>query len=175
MVKQELTSQGFEYQLGLITLEMEMIERTIARMDEITQTIKNWAIVTWAGSVAILLREPDLRKFLILTMVLPIMFWYSDAIWRRLQKRSVYRQEKIKDFLNSEDFVKSCKQQRLINFIVMDPVGQQYKENKEFKDALKLKWMMRYNEILYFYGGLIIISILLGLLFLFEAFGYIYI
>jgi hypothetical protein len=173
MVKQKVPEQGFEYQLGLITVEMEMIERTIARMDEITQSIKNWAIVTWAGSVAILLRDPELRKFIGLTIVLPIIFWYSDAIWRRLQKRSIYRQEKISRFLNSEDFTESCRQQKLVNFLVMDPVGMQYRKTKEFQDALKLKWIMRYKEISYFYGGLIIISILLEVLFILEWLGYI--
>jgi hypothetical protein len=173
MIKQKATEQGFEYQLGLITLEMEMIERTIAKMDEITQSIKNWAIVTWAGSVAILLREPALRKFIILTIVLPILFWYSDAIWRRLQKRSIYRQEKISRFLNGDDFLESCRQQRLINFTVIDPVGTQYRKTKEFRDAMNLKWIMRYKEISYFYGGLVIISVLLGTLFLLEWLGYI--
>jgi hypothetical protein len=152
---------------------MGMIERTIARMDEITQSIKNWAIVTWAGSVAILLREPALRKFIILTIVLPILFWYSDAVWRQLQKRSIYRQQKISSFLNSEDFTESCKQQKLINFTTMDPVGAQYRKSKEFQNFLKLKWIMLYKEISYFYGGLIIISILLGTLFLLEWLGYI--
>jgi hypothetical protein len=173
MVKQKSIDPGFEYQLSLIKIEMEMIERTIARMDEITQSIKNWAIVTWAGSVAVLLREPTLRKFIILTIVLPIMFWYSDAIWRQLQKRSIYRQEKISKFLNGEDFIESFKQQKLINFVTMDPVGRQYRKSKEFQDALKLKWIMRYKEIRYFYGGLIIISVLLGALFLLEWLGYV--
>lgn len=171
MVKPKLTKQGFEYQLGLVTLEMEMIERTIARMDEIAQSIKNWAIVTWAGSVAILLREPALRKFIILTAVLPILFWYSDAIWRQLQRRSIYRQQKISDFLNGDSFAESCKQGKLVDFVVMDPVGTQYRNSQEFQDALKLKWIMRYREIRYFYGGLIIISVLLEVLFLLEWLG----
>jgi hypothetical protein len=173
MVRQKASEQGFEYQLGLITLEMEMIERTIARMDEITQSIKNWAIVTWAGSIAILLREPTLRRFIVLTIALPILFGYSDAIWRQLQKRSVFRQQKITKFLNEGDFSESCKQQKLTNFVVMDPVGRQYRNSKEFQDALRLKWIIRYPEIRYFYGGLIIISILLGALFWFEWLGYI--
>jgi hypothetical protein len=55
----------------------------------------------------------------------------------------------------------------------MDPVGRQYRKSKEFQDALKLKWIMRYKEIRYFYGGLIIISVLLGALFLLEWLGYV--
>jgi hypothetical protein len=173
MAKAKVSEQGFEYQLGMLTKELEMIERTIARMDEITQGIKNWAIVTWAGSVAILLREPSLRKFIILTAVLPILFWYSDAIWRQLQKRSVFRNQKIHEFLNSDKFLESCNQQKLIDFKVMDPVGRQYQKSEEFQKALKLKWIMRYPEIRFFYGGLILISILLEILFLLEWSGYI--
>lgn len=173
MAKAKVSEQGFEYQLVMLTKELEMIERTIARMDEITQGIKNWAIVTWAGSVAILLREPALRKFIILTVVLPILFWYSDAIWRQLQKRSVYRNQKIHEFLNSDKFLESCNQQKLIDFKVMDPVGRQYQKSEEFQKALKLKWIMRYPEIRFFYGGLILISILLEILFLLEWSGYI--
>lgn len=172
MANQSLTPR-FEYQLSMIKLEMEMIERTIARMDDITQSIKNWSIVTWAGSVAILIREPALRKFIILTIVLPIMFWYADAIWRQLQKRSIYRQEKISKFLNSPDLEKSFKTNKFVNFIVMDPVGIQYRRTEEFQNAVKLKWILKYREIRYFYGGLILISILLEIIFLFEYLGYI--
>lgn len=164
-------TQRFQYQLDCLKLEMEMIERIIARMDETTQGIKNWAIVTWAGSIGLLLKDPDLRKYIIFTVVLPLIFWYLDGIWRKLQRRSVYRNEKIMDFLNSEDFAESCRKQELVNFVVMDPVGRQYKGTKKYREALKLKHILGYGDIRYFYEGLTLISILLGGFFLLEAFG----
>jgi hypothetical protein len=42
--------KAFEYRLQTLTFEMQYIERSIARLDEITQTTKYWAILLWTGS-----------------------------------------------------------------------------------------------------------------------------
>jgi len=47
--------ESFKYQLELLKLEIQSINETIGRIDKITQEAKNWAIVTWAGSIAIAL------------------------------------------------------------------------------------------------------------------------
>jgi len=117
--------ESFKYQLDCLKSEIELIDRAIARFDGITQTTKNWAIVTWTGSIAIALGQVDLRKYIIFTAVLPLLFWFVDAWWRHLQKRSVFRQT-----------------------------------------ATRMRRALRYKEISLFYGGLAVISLAVGLLFL---------
>ena len=75
-----------------LKIEVEIIQSIIARHDEITQTTKNWAMITWAGSIGLLISQADLRIFLIFTSIPPLLFWFIDTSWRRLQKRSIYRQ-----------------------------------------------------------------------------------
>ncbi|MGD0337476.1 MAG: hypothetical protein ABSB78_01665 [Bacteroidota bacterium] len=153
------------YLLDILKMEIESINAIIARMDEITQTTKNWAIVTWAGSVALALTESSLRAYISLTAVLPLIFWYIDGHWRHLQGRSIYRMNKIHEFLNSESFQQSFVQNRLIDFKVLDPIGRQYLSDINYKKAVSIRRTQMYASVIVFYFALVFISIGLGLLF----------
>ena len=158
--------ESFKYQLDCLKIEIELIDRAIARFDQITQTTKNWAVVTWTGSIALVLGRAELRKYIIFTAVLPLLFWFIDAWWRLLQKRSILRQQKISEFLNDGRLSKSFKQQRLIEFTVLDPVGRQYLGTQEYRSATRVGRTLLYTEISLFYGGLAFISLAVGLFFL---------
>lgn len=163
-------AESFKYRLEMLRMEVELIDRIIARFDQYTQTTKNWAIVIWAGSIALSLSSVDLRKYIILTAILPLLFWFIDAWWRRLQKRSILRQSKIEKFLNSERFVDSFRQKKLIDdFKVLDPIGRQYRGTSEYKSSIKFWRIIKYREISIFYGGLMLISIALGLFFMLKT------
>ena len=159
--------EALKYQLDLLKMEIETANEIIGRMDEITQTTKNWAIVTWAGSFALALREQTLRPYIVLTAVLPLLFWYIDAHWRHLQARSIFRLAKISEFLNDERLVKSFEQKHLVGFTVFDPTGRQYKGSDEYKKATSVRRTMRYVEIRVFYLVLALISLGVGALFFF--------
>ena len=159
--------EALTYQLELLKMEIENINEIIGRMDEITQTTKNWAIVTWAGSIGLALGEPTLRAYIVLTAVLPLLFWYIDAHWRRLQARSTFRVAKIREFLNDERLVKSFEQKKLVGFVVFDPTGQQYKGSDEYKKATSIQHTVRYAEVRVFYLVLVLISLSVGGLFFF--------
>jgi hypothetical protein len=159
--------ESFKYQLDCLKIEIDLIDRAIARFDQITQTTKNWAVVTWTGSIALVLGRAEIRKYIILTAVLPLLFWFIDAWWRLLQKRSILRQQKISEFLNDGRLGESFKQQRLIEFTVLDPVGRQYLDTQEYRSATRVGRTILYPEISLFYGGLAFISLAVGVLFLF--------
>ena len=159
--------EALTYQLELLKMEIETADGIIGRLDETTQTTKNWAIVTWTGSIALTLSEPTLRAYIALTAVLPLMFWYIDAYWRRLQARSIFRVAKIHEFLNDERLVKSFEQKKLVRFTVYDPTGRQYKGNDEYKKATSIQRTIRYPEISVFYLVLVLISLGVGALFFF--------
>jgi len=78
--------QCFEYQLDFLKLEYGAINEAIGRIDETTAKIKNWALITWAGSIAIALREQRLTDFLWMTAVPPVLFFFVDGWWRRIQR-----------------------------------------------------------------------------------------
>lgn len=164
--KSNAQTESLKYQLDWLKIEAGLIDRAIARFDEITQTTKNWAIVTWAGSIALALGNTDLRKYIMITAILPFLFGYIDACWRHLQKRSIFRQFKISEFLNGSRLVESFIKNKLVKFTVLDPVGRQYKSTHEYKLATRIRHVIKFHEISFFYGGLALISLALGLYFL---------
>lgn len=155
--------EAFKYQLDILKIEIDQIEKAIERFDQIAQTTKNWAIVTWAGSIAIALSNSDLRDYIIVTFILPILFWFIDAWFRRLQARSIVRNKRISEFLNSDIFFESFKQHRFVNFLVLDPVGSQHRGEKQYEQRIRICKIIFYPEIAGFYGGLTSISILLSI------------
>ena len=74
------------FQLDMLKMEFEAVNSSIEHIGSICQGIKNWAIVTWTGSVGLLLGQGDLRYLVIFTGVLPLLFWFADAWWRRNQE-----------------------------------------------------------------------------------------
>jgi len=42
---------AFEYQMELLKVELDQIDSSIRQMDEMTKSIKDWAIVTWTISL----------------------------------------------------------------------------------------------------------------------------
>ena len=155
--------QAFEFQLKLLEIEVDLINKAIARLDEHTRATRNWAIVTWTGSIALSLSDVTLRQYTIFTAILPVLFWLIDARWTALLRRFLYRLDRITEFLNGSGLVESFRMQRLVDFVVLDPRGRQYKGTKDFsKKTSVLRSALRYGEVSAFYFGLMIISIVLG-------------
>ena len=153
---------SFEFQLEILKNEIQIINQTMGRLDQMTQAIKNWMIVIWGGSIAVVFGEPDLRKYVIFTAVLPILFWYSDALWRYYVSQFVYRERKISEFLNSDKLLESFRLNKLVEFTVLDPASREYRKTIEFKKSVRF-WRGFWNgEVSLLYVGLITISIGLG-------------
>ncbi|MBN1815147.1 MAG: hypothetical protein JXA14_25160 [Anaerolineae bacterium] len=138
--------EAFNYQLETLKIELDLINQAFDRIDHMTQAIKNWSVVVWGGSIAVLLGVPELRQFVVLTGLVVLPFWISEGRWRSYIKRFINRQNKISDFLNSEDFIQSFKAKRWSTsqspltaepgmkrdtFIVLDPFSRQDFEKEE--------------------------------------------
>jgi hypothetical protein len=54
----------------------------------------NWAIVTWAGSIGVLLAHPEYKEFVFLTVFIPLLFWIVGARWSFFQQGFIFRQNK---------------------------------------------------------------------------------
>ena len=123
----------FDFKLEILKGELASIDKIIERMDNLAQATKNWAVLIWAGSISLGLgKDAGGNRTIILcfTAIIPLLFWLMDAFFRKLQRRSTYRLERIKEFLNSEDFTKSYQERQFINFNVLDAVGRQYNKIK---------------------------------------------
>ncbi|WP_420627196.1 hypothetical protein [Candidatus Leptofilum sp.] len=160
-------TESLSFQLAILKDELEHIQNTIARMDEITQTTKNWAILVWGGSVLLALGDPVLRDYLFFTALLPLLFWYIDGRWRYLQRRSSFRARKISQFLNDGRLTDSFQMGKLTNFTVYDPIGSQYdaKKDPDYANYVSMRKALSYAEVMGFYGALVLVSIFLALIF----------
>lgn len=158
--------EAFNYQLEMLKIELDLISQAFERIDQMTQAIKNWSVVVWGGSIAVLLGVPDLRKFMILTGLVVLPFWYSEGRWRYYIKRFIIRQDKISDFLNSQQFIESFRRRQMVELTVLDPFSRYHfriKENRRKTNTLRT---MLSTEVSLFYLGMIAISIGVGLYFL---------
>src|SRR5271165_7184445 len=159
-------SQAINYQLDFLKLEHQSINELIKRIDEITQTIKNWTVLIWAGSLSLALGQAKFRPFIFLTAILPIPFWFVDGWWRRIQRSCIFRSHKISAFLNGPNLAESVLQRKLVDFKVLDVRGVQYKNDDDFKAFISVRHTLFYKEVGGFYGALILLSLLLGICFM---------
>jgi len=160
--------ESFEYQLDLLKMEIEIIDKAITRLDGITQTTKNYAIVIWVGLITVALADHDFRQYTIFTVFIPLLFWVLDARWRYFLRGFIFRQDKIAKFLNSEKLVESFKEKRLVEITVLDPRGAQYRKTDEYKKTVNFWRSMRYSEVNIVYISLSLVSIVAGLVILFT-------
>ncbi|WP_414622775.1 hypothetical protein [Calothrix sp. CCY 0018] len=157
----EFQEKSFQYQLDCLKLEIDLVDRSIARLETITQNVKNFSVVIWVASITIFLGQNELRKYVIVTALMPILFWFIDAWWMHFHRGAFLRMKKIKQFLNSDDLVKSFEQQSFVNFSVLDVQGEQYKGTQQYEIYTNVWRIMRYKELLFLYLGLAITSLII--------------
>ena len=158
--------KSFDYRLQTLTFEMQYIERSIDKMDGITQTIKYWAILIWTGSVGFVLGQQSLRQYAIVISAIPILFWIIDARWRYWLGHLIYRQARISEFINSDALQQAFEKQSFSGFTIFDPMGTVYKKTPEFKKRRNFLRSLKSTEVLLFYAGMLIISISIGIFFI---------
>lgn len=155
--------ESFVYQLDLLKMEIEIIDKAIARLDDITQTTKNFAIIIWVGLITVAFADPDFRQYTILTALVPLLFWVLDARWRYFSRGFIFRQDKIAEFLNSDNLVESFAENKLVGIRVLDPRGAQYRKTEEYRESVNFWRSMQYSEVNIVYIGLSLVSIVAGI------------
>lgn len=160
-VMPDFHQQSFNYQLDCLKIEIDLVDKAISRAETITQNVKNFSVVVWIASITVFLGQSELKKFVILTAILPILFLFIDAWWLHEHRGAFLRMNKIKKFLNSEDLTESFKQQKLVNFTILDTLGEQYRGTKQYEAYTSVKRIIFYKEILLLYLGLATASVII--------------
>lgn len=129
---------AFEYKLEILRAEIELIDKSIARIDDITTKTKNWAILLWGGSLALILQNKAAHNLIAFSAVIPLLFWVIDLRWRIALLSCTFREKKISEFLNSETFHTLFENMELGNFRILDPIGEQYKDESDFQETVNI-------------------------------------
>lgn len=153
------------YQLDCLKIEIDLTDKVLARMESITQSTKNWAIVIWAGINTALLAQESLRPYAYLAAIPVALFWFIDAWWLHLQRGAFVRQRKIAEFLNEGGLERAMQRGRIDGFELLDPYGERHAGTPEHRAATSVLRILAYGELLWLYGGLITMSLIIAFLF----------
>ncbi len=146
-----------EIRFEIIKKELDHIESTIRKIDDLENSIKNWAIVTWGGSIAILVKEADYRNYIWITAILPIAFLLVDARWRKVQRSFIYRQRLISNFLNKDDIDKRLSEPISDEFIMLDPRAK-LKHGNDYEEFVGIKKVLRFGTVSWLYISMVFMS-----------------
>ena len=153
-----------EYQLDMLKVEIQANDETIARMDEITKNVKQWAIALWTVSVGGALQDAELSPYVGATAAIPLMFWLLDTWYRRIQRKFIWRTMQISRFLNGGGLEQSIQAGRFVDdFKLLDP---QSRENRpqNYYDFIDYRRVMAFPSLAILYLGMIVLSFALALL-----------
>ena len=147
------------FQQDILKQEIDIIDKTIARIDMIQQSMKNWTIAIWGGSLTLIVHYID-RSYpmILLTAIIPLLFGYIDVVWKRQILKVSYRQKKISDFISGFNDDNE--------FRILDPIGSSYissKDKLDFEKHTSFKKAIWYKADGLFYLSLFSISIILGI------------
>lgn len=160
-------TDAFSYKLEILKWELDLINKNIERMDNFAQASKNWAVLIWVGVISLSLSKDidNTRSIIVLfSALIPLLFWYIDSFFRRLQRRSIFRQNKISEYLNSEIFINDCNMNAMKGIHIVDPTGVKYRNEEVYQRFVSQKITMKFKEVSVFYSGLAIISIILSII-----------
>ena len=94
------SDQKFE----LLKLELDHLQRTFDRYDDLTFRGRNFFITIWIGCIGIAFTIKS-ANLLILTSLLALFYWFFEGMIRfQYWHRHVNRYRYLRDTLNSEDF-----------------------------------------------------------------------
>ncbi|MDM4015981.1 hypothetical protein [Roseiconus lacunae] len=159
------TSPVLTYQLEMLRDEFKAVNETIRAGDDITKSIKEWAITVWVASVGGSLVNVEFRQYIVLTAIVPLVFWMVDTWHRVIQRRFIWRGMRIMDFLNDGGLEKSFSEGRIVEFNVLD-VGSRRETSPKFREFISWRRVMLFRTLSLLYFSLTFISITLWLLLL---------
>lgn len=159
----------FDIQIDLLKKEIEINKSTIAQMHEFGKTIKNWGIVLWATAIGGALTDKSFTKYIIFIIAIPLLLWFVEAAYRKIQSKFLYRWGEIKSFVNSENFIDSKVQGKFIDFEVLDLLGTD-KKNSKYKKMTSWRRIIIYKSLYIFYGSLSIFTIAIWIMTFFLKF-----
>jgi len=180
--------------IDILFKEIDIVQDTIKNLDSIIDRSKNFAFLTWGGSLYLITEhlniKEDLAKgqMLLFTAIIPLLFWAMDYKWRKHILQSSMRIKIISLFINSPEFKKMSEEGEMPdeneNFPFYDPVGWIYtkraieEDNDIPKNSFAAKYLLDenklttskilfYKDAYLFYGTMLVLSVILALLLIF--------
>jgi len=152
-------SKLLETQLTLLQQEIGLVNGAIEQGDEITKSIKQWTITVWAASLGGALTSTDLRPYSWATLVIPLLFWLVDTSHRVAQRRFIWRNLKIMEFLNDGGLERSVASSQFVGFTLLD-FGSRRDRSPELRAFTSWQRVMIFKSLSVLYLGLSAISLL---------------
>lgn len=163
--REAVKSEAFQYRLDLLKLEVDLLDRSMERGETVSLNVKNFAVVVWAAMLTIFVGRQELHNYVVLTALVPIMFWGLDTWWTRLRIGPHVRKVNLYQFLNSTDLEQAFLNEDLSQVSVLDTLGTQYRESDLYKRWSDPYRIAKFKDLVILYGGMIVLSMILGWLF----------
>lgn len=145
-------------QLDMLKSEVEVVNATIRQLDDVTKSVKEWAITVWTAALGGSVITEELRAYAWVTAVIPLLFWLVDTWHRVVQRRFIWRSLEIMDFLNGPDLAKSYEAGHLVGLTVMD-VGARRSTSPELRRFISWRKVMLFRTLSVMYIGLAVMSV----------------
>jgi hypothetical protein len=164
----ENQQNAFVFQLEMVKKELDHLNSSIDKIDTITQSIKYWTIGLWSGSILLAIGNiKDTTHFqghYLSTAIIPLLFWFVDGWYRRIQRGFIFRVIEISKFLNGPDFTTSFDKQILVGFYLFDLRGRMSGNRQDLLKFTSIWKTLFFPSVAIFYLGLILFSIITSFL-----------
>lgn len=148
-------------QMALLREEIIQINTSIRQIDEITKSVKQWAIISTTATLSFLLRDQVLHKYLWLAAMAPILFWFVDVSYRRIQRRLIFRMRRIGEFATG-DLPNYFSAPNLGRLTLLDPLSMR-EDDQQAEDFSSFGAVAKFPTVTLLYAGLFIIGVLLSI------------
>jgi len=180
----DVTKQTRNFRENLILKEMEIAHSSIKNLDDIIHRTKNFAFLTWGGSLALLVKfvsdplnhRSGMHWLILLTGLVPLLFWSMDYWWRKHLRMASRREKRLSLFINSKDLEEQLNGKPTTGkFPLHDHIGWIYTkqglENNEIphgfaeeylgdKKEFGIMEILFYKDAWFYYLGMLVISVL---------------
>lgn len=171
----------------ILLKEIDLIHSNIKNLDDIIYKTKNFAILFWGGSLYLIVQHlksvPNVNALIILTAIIPVMFWAMHFRWQKHLSMCSQREQMLSFFINSPAFEEWLPGEGTVQFPLYDIPGWLYTKNMPEK-ALKVReqlgvkvdskylldsddlsfWkILFYKDAKWYYSMMFLISVLFGL------------
>lgn len=151
-----------KFQLAMIEKEVDVVNETIRQMDDISKSLKEWAITVWAAGLGGALITGEFRPYSSIVACIPALFWIVDTYHHVVQRKFIWRGLQIMDFLNDDRLHKSFESGKLVGFTVMD-LGSRRERGDDYRKFTSFFSVMLFKTQSILYIGLIGAALVAGI------------
>jgi hypothetical protein len=150
-------------QLMLLKEEIIQLNMSVRQIDEITKSLKGWTILASMTSLGFFLRETALHNFLWVTATGPVLLWFIDLSYRRIQRRMIFRLRRIGRF-SINDLAELFSSDGKLRIGLLDALAEDSADDLEAKRFSSFRTVANFETVTVLYAGLVIVAVVLQLL-----------